>query len=73
VVNDGTEDSELDEVDITVEDTTPPATQIISPVSNQALQDGVILTADASDVCDVAEVYFYVELSATRSSLYPPL
>ena len=60
VVNDGTEDSEPDEVDITVEDTTPPATQIISPVSNQALQDGVILTADASDVCDVAEVYFYV-------------
>ena len=60
VVNDGAEDSELDEVDITVEDTTPPATQIISPVSNQALQDGVILTADASDACDVAEVYFYV-------------
>lgn len=60
VVNDGTEDSEPDEIDITVEDTTPPATQITSPVSNQALQDGVILTADASDVCDVAEVYFYV-------------
>ncbi|MEA1901386.1 MAG: phosphodiester glycosidase family protein [Thermodesulfobacteriota bacterium] len=60
VVNDGTEDSEPDEVDITVEDTIPPATQIISPVSNGALQDGVILTADASDVCDVTEVYFYV-------------
>ena len=60
MVNDGTEGSEPDEVDITVEDTTPPATQIISPVSNQALQDGVILTADASDVCDVSEVYFYV-------------
>ena len=60
VVNDGTEDSEPDEVEITVEDTTPPATQITSPVSNQALQDGVILTADASDACGVADVYFYV-------------
>lgn len=60
VVNDGKEDSEPDEVDITVEDTTLPATQIISPVLNQALQDGVILTADASDFCGVAEVYFYV-------------
>ena len=60
VVNDGTVDSEPDEVDVTVEDTTPPATQIISPVLNGALQDGVILTADASDFCEVAEVYFYV-------------
>jgi len=60
VVNNGTEDSEPDKVDITVKDTIPPATQIISPVSNGALQDGVILTADASDVCDVTKVYFYV-------------
>ena len=73
VVNDGTEDSEPDEVDITVEDTTPPATQIISPVSNQALQDGVLLTADASDVCDVAEVYFYVREADGGSGGYEDL
>ena len=60
VVNDGTVDSDPDTVDITVVDTTPPGVEVKFPVSSTAFQDGVTLTAEASDACGVAEVYFCV-------------
>jgi hypothetical protein len=49
-----------DTVNITVVDTTPPEVSIKVPISGAALQDGVTLTADASDLSGVAQVYFYV-------------
>ena len=52
--------SDTDTVEITVEDTTPPVVLIEVPASDAALQDGVTLTADASDLSGVTEVYFYV-------------
>ena len=60
VVNNGTDDSEPDTVDITVADTTSPAVAINIPNSGDALQDGITLTAEATDACEVAEVYFCV-------------
>ncbi|MEE8470338.1 MAG: PKD domain-containing protein, partial [Dehalococcoidia bacterium] len=52
--------SDSDTVDITVVDTTPPEVQIEVPLANAALQDGVTLTASASDLSGVSEVYFHV-------------
>ena len=60
VVNDGTVDSDPDTVDITVEDTTPPEVEIIVPQAGAALQDGVTLKAEATDLSDVSQLYFYV-------------
>jgi len=60
VVNDGTEDSEPDTVDITVVDTTSPAVAINVPNSGDALQDGITLMAEATDACKVDEVYFCI-------------
>jgi hypothetical protein len=42
------------------EDTMPPEIQLNFPQSNTAVQDGVIFTAEASDNCGIANVYFYV-------------
>lgn len=56
-------DAELwdaDTVNINVVDTTPPEVVIGIPGPSQALQDGVTLTAEASDLSGVSEVYFYV-------------
>lgn len=52
--------SDTDTVDITVEDTTPPAVIVEFPTEGLAAQDGIILKASASDLSDVAGVYFYV-------------
>ena len=60
VVNDGTEDSEPNTVDITVADTTSPAVAINVPNSGDALQDGITLMAEATDACEVDEVYFCI-------------
>jgi len=60
VVNDGTGDSEPDTVDITVADTTSPAVAINVPNSGDALQDGITLMAEATDACEVDEVYFCI-------------
>lgn len=60
VVNDGTADSELDTVDITVIDNALPEVKINIPQSGDALQDGVIFTAEATDNCGVARLYFYL-------------
>ena len=49
-----------DTVNITVVDTTPPVVSIKVPAPDDALQDGVTLTANASDLSGVTEVYFYV-------------
>jgi len=38
----------------------PPEVQLNFPQSNTAVQDGVIFTAEASDNCGIANVYFYV-------------
>jgi len=46
---------------ITVEDTTPPEIEVTVPPVDAALQDGVTLTAEASDLCgSVVGVYFYL-------------
>ena len=50
----------VDEAAVTVVDTTPPEVEIEVPMEHAALQDGVILTATASDLCGVGEAYFYV-------------
>ena len=42
------------------EDPVPPEVQLNFPQSNIAVQDGVIFTAEASDNCGIANVYFYV-------------
>jgi hypothetical protein len=60
VVNDGTVDSDPDTVDITVADTTSPAVAINVPNSGDALQDGITLLAEATDACEVDEVYFCI-------------
>jgi len=52
--------SDTDTVDINVVDTTPPEVEVIVPQANAALQDGVTLTAEASDISGVTEVYFYI-------------
>jgi len=60
VVNDGVLDSEPDTVDITVADTTSPAVVINVLNSGDALQDGITLMAEATDACEVDEVYFCI-------------
>lgn len=50
----------VDAATVTVVDTTPPEVKIEVPTKDAALQDGVTLTATASDLCGVAETYFYV-------------
>lgn len=60
VVNDGTVDSDPDTVNITMVDTTPPDVEVNLPEPDTALQDGIILTAGATDECGIAEVYFCV-------------
>jgi hypothetical protein len=60
VVNDGAVDSDQDTVNITVVDTTPPDVEINLPKPDTALQDGITLTAGATDECGIAEVYFCV-------------
>lgn len=50
----------VDAATVTVVDTTPPEVKIEVPMEHAALQDGVTLTATASDFCGVAETYFYV-------------
>jgi len=50
----------VDAATVTVVDTTPPEVKIEVPTGGAALQDGVTLTATASDFCGVAEAYFYV-------------
>ncbi|NNK85346.1 MAG: Ig-like domain-containing protein, partial [Desulfobacterales bacterium] len=49
-----------DTVNITVVDTTLPQVTIITPNSGDALQDGVNLTAEASDIGGVSDVFFYI-------------
>ncbi len=58
-VSDG-ELSSIDTVDINVVDTTAPLVNIIIPDLNDAVQDGVTLTAGASDISGVTDVSFYV-------------
>jgi PKD repeat protein len=48
------------EVIITVVDTTPPDVAVVFPGSDQAVQDGITLTATASDNCGLGTVRFYV-------------
>lgn len=65
VVNDGTEDSEPDTVDITVEDTTPPELTCPPDITvEQESLDGteVSLTAIATDICDAEPVIITDEL-----------
>jgi parallel beta-helix repeat protein len=50
----------VDAATVTVVDTTPPEVKIEVPMEDAALQDGVTLTATASDFCGVADTYFYV-------------
>lgn len=45
---------------VTVVDTTPPDVQIEVPQEDAAVQDGVTMTAIASDLSGVVNVYFYV-------------
>jgi len=52
--------TDTDTVSITVQDTTPPAVTVEFPTANLALQDGVTLTASASDLSGVSALYFYV-------------
>jgi hypothetical protein len=52
--------SSTDTVDVNIVDTTPPTVKIIIPDINAAVQDGVTLTAEASDISGVASVRFYV-------------
>lgn len=49
-----------DTVDITVADTMPPDVEVNLPEPDTALQDGVTLTAGATDECGIAEVSFCV-------------
>ncbi len=52
---------------VTVVDTTPPTVTVKTPQINVALQDGVIITAEASDACGLSGVYFSVrELGGTN-------
>ena len=60
VVNDGVLNSAPDTVDISVADTTSPAVAINVPISGDALQDGITLMAEATDACEVNEVYFCI-------------
>ena len=46
---------------VTVMDETPPAVSVLSPSANNALQDGVILSAEASDVCGVDSLSFSIQ------------
>jgi hypothetical protein len=52
--------SDTNEVTITVQDTTAPEVQITVPQPNAALQDGVTLTCEASDISVIAETFFYL-------------
>jgi hypothetical protein len=58
-VSDG-QASSIDTVDIIVVDTTAPTVSIIIPDIGDAVQDGVTLTASASDLSGVASVSFFV-------------
>ncbi len=49
-----------DAVNIRVVDATPPTVQIGVPASGEAVQDGLWITADASDLSGVAGVYFWI-------------
>jgi hypothetical protein len=49
-----------DTVDITVVDTTTPTVSVLVPHPNDALQDGVTLTAEAFDLSGVESVDFYI-------------
>lgn len=60
VVDDGILNSDPDVVDINVVDTTSPAVAINIPKSGDALQDGITLTAEATDACEIDEVYFCI-------------
>lgn len=52
--------SDTDTVDITVEDTTAPAVTVEFPTAGLAVQDGIVLKANSSDLSGVTAVYFYV-------------
>ena len=52
--------SDEDTVDITVIDTIAPQVEIIGPQPNAAVQDTVTFLAEASDISEVTDVYFYV-------------
>ena len=58
-VSDG-QTSSIDTVDINVVDTTSPTVSIIIPDIDDAVQDGVTLTASASDLSGIASVSFFV-------------
>ena len=58
-VSDG-ELTDTDTVEITIVDTTPPEVSIEVPTAGAALQDGITLTASASDLGGVSDLYFYV-------------
>jgi hypothetical protein len=60
IVSDGELSSYPDTCDITVEDTTPPTVNVTIPNEGVAIQDGVTLTAEASDIGGVASLYFYI-------------
>ncbi len=58
IVNDGEVDSDPDTVLVTVEDTTPPEVQVTLPQAHVAIQDGVTFTAEATDACELSQVFF---------------
>ncbi|HYK92169.1 MAG TPA: Ig-like domain-containing protein [Acidobacteriota bacterium] len=49
-----------DTVNIRVVDSTPPKVQIRIPASGESVQDGLRITADASDLSGVAGLYFWI-------------
>ncbi|MBW2166039.1 MAG: hypothetical protein JRG74_08090, partial [Deltaproteobacteria bacterium] len=46
---------------VTVMDETPPAVSVLSPSANNALLDGVTLSAEASDACGVDSLSFSIQ------------
>jgi hypothetical protein len=52
--------SDTDTVDITVEDTTAPVATVEFPTAGLAVQDGIVLKANASDLSGVDAVYLYI-------------
>jgi hypothetical protein len=58
-VSDG-ELSDTDTVHINVVDTTHPVVNVVEPLTDLAVQDGITLAATASDISGVDEVYFCI-------------
>jgi len=50
----------VDELIIVVRDTTPPEVEVVVPQEDSAVQDGITLTAEASDITGINEVSFYI-------------